>query len=71
MVIWLKGLLELERHDYAHSDRSNESDSDDTIDSVSGDIGDDIKKLDHKVELLTQANAQLENERDILLKEKV
>ncbi|KAK3093131.1 hypothetical protein FSP39_011514 [Pinctada imbricata] len=39
--------------------------------SSNGDIGEDIQKLDQQVELLTQANAELENERDALLKDKL
>lgn len=43
------------------------SDSEESNESSNGDIGADIEKLDHKVDLLAQANAQLEEERDGLI----
>jgi hypothetical protein len=46
------------------------SDSEESIESSNGDIGADIEKLDHKVDLLAQANAILEEERDGLIVEK-
>ena len=60
----LKGQREVKVEDVM----DNESESDL---SSTGDIGEDIRKLDHKVELLTEANADLENERDSLLNDKV
>ena len=49
---------------------NNLSDSEESNESSNGDIGADIEKLDHKVDLLAQANAQLEEERDGLIWEK-
>lgn len=52
-------------------ERANDlSDSEESNESSIGDIGADIEKLDHKVDLLAQANAQLEEERDGLILEK-
>ncbi|XP_062621863.1 thyroid receptor-interacting protein 11-like isoform X2 [Saccostrea cucullata] len=52
-------------------ERANDlSDSEESAESSNGDIGEDIVKLDHKVDLLAQANAQLEEERDGLIIEK-
>lgn len=60
-----KGLMKVAQ------ERANDlSDSEESNESSNGDIGADIEKLDHKVDLLAQANAQLEEERDGLILEK-
>lgn len=52
-------------------ERANDlSDSEESNESSNGDIGADIEKLDHKVDLLAQANDLLEEERDGLILEK-
>ena len=55
---------------YRHDSRSlvNEDEDDDDDDS---DMSVDIEKFDRQVALLTQANADLEREREYLLHEKV
>ncbi|XP_033734322.1 thyroid receptor-interacting protein 11-like isoform X2 [Pecten maximus] len=45
-------------------------DSDSDLDNSSLDLGMELESFSHKVELLTQANAQLEYERDLLISEK-
>lgn len=61
----LQGLLTV-----AQERASDVSDSEESNESSNGDIGADIEKLDHKVDLLAQANALLEEERDGLIVEK-
>ncbi|XP_022332076.2 uncharacterized protein LOC111129874 isoform X2 [Crassostrea virginica] len=60
-----KGLLKV-----TQERANNLSDSEESNESSNGDIGADIEKLDHKVDLLAHANAQLEEERDGLIWEK-
>ncbi|XP_069117475.1 thyroid receptor-interacting protein 11-like isoform X2 [Argopecten irradians] len=75
-----KGLAEAERQGRRFSEAENESventslsdpvDSDSDFDNNSLDLGMELESFSHKVELLTQANAQLEYERDLLISEK-
>lgn len=54
----------------AHTSNSMVENIDPSTDSMA-EIADEVVELDRKVGILTEANAQLEQERDLLVEEKV